>query len=403
MSDVALRMDRVYKKFSRGEKHDTLRDLIPALTRRALRRVARPFELKKEEFWALQDISFEIKKGESVGILGHNGAGKSTMLKHLSGIMRPTTGKIDVEGRLSALIEVGAGFHQDLTGRENVFLNGVILGMTRDEIRRKFDEIVEFSGLADFIDTPVKRYSSGMYARLGFSVAAHMEPDILIIDEVLSVGDFVFQAKGVAKMKSVLNSGATVIFVSHNLRAIAELCKRSIMLAKGRLIADGPTSSVIHTYMEQMRGSRVDVQDKDVVIDSVIVRGTEGPRLDFASGDKAWVDVTLRAVRRAEKVACVIRFKDDKYNEIFNTATERLGIPPITLLPGETVTYSFDLNMHLAAGTFHLGVGAIRFDVDRIFDLVEPAASVFVRSPMDVRGAANLYPTVRRLDVAGAA
>src|SRR5882672_11090628 len=207
MTDVALRMDRVFKKFTKGERHDSLRDLIPALAKHVLRRVARPAELKKEEFWALQDISFEIKKGEAVGIIGHNGAGKSTMLKHLCGIMRPTSGTIAVNGRLSALIEVGAGFHQDLTGRENIVLNGVILGMTRAEIARKFDEIVEFSGLAEFIDTPVKRYSSGMYARLGFSVAAHLEPDILVIDEVLSVGDFVFQAKGVQKMRQIAASG----------------------------------------------------------------------------------------------------------------------------------------------------------------------------------------------------
>ena len=190
-SPVALRMEHVYKKFKRGERHDSLRDLIPALFRRAVSKVAMVPELKEQEFWALRDVYFDIAKGEAVGIIGHNGAGKSTMLKHLAGIMRPTRGESRSNGRLSALIEVGAGFHQDLTGRENVFLNGVILGMSRAEIARKFDEIVEFSGLADFIDTPVKRYSSGMFARLGFSVAAHLDPDILIIDEVLSVGDFV--------------------------------------------------------------------------------------------------------------------------------------------------------------------------------------------------------------------
>src|SRR5689334_17224375 len=226
MSDVALSMDHVYKKFSRGERHDSLRDLLPALARGALRRAVRPFELKKEEFWALNDVSFEIRRGEAVGIIGHNGAGKSTMLKHLSGIMKPTSGRISVNGRLSALIEVGAGFHPDLTGRDNVYLNGVILGMSRTEVRRKFDEIVDFSGMKDFIDMPVKRYSSGMYARLGFAVAAHLEPDILIIDEVLSVGDYLFQAKGVAKMKSIAANGSTVIFVSHNLGAVADLCPR---------------------------------------------------------------------------------------------------------------------------------------------------------------------------------
>src|SRR5690606_16154390 len=223
MSSVALSMSHVYKKFLKGERHDSLRDLIPALAKRTLRLRRDPLALQKQEFWALQDISFEIGRGEAVAFIGNNGAGKSTLLKLLSGILTPTLGTLTVNGRLSALIEVGAGFHQDLTGRENVFLNGVILGMKRQEIRRKFDEIVEFAGLEQFIDTPVKRYSSGMYARLGFSVAAHLEPDILVIDEVLSVGDYAFQMKSLDKMRSVLKSGATVIFVSHNLRAVADL------------------------------------------------------------------------------------------------------------------------------------------------------------------------------------
>jgi lipopolysaccharide transport system ATP-binding protein len=394
MSDIALRMERVYKKFARGEKHDTLRDLIPALTRRVLHRVARPVELRDQEFWALRDISFEIRKGESVGIIGHNGAGKSTLLKHLSGIMRPTLGEIEVNGRLSALIEVGAGFHQDLTGRENVFLNGVILGMSRAEIKRKFDEIVDFSGLREFIDTPVKRYSSGMYARLGFAVAVHMEPDILIIDEVLSVGDFVFQAKGLEKMRSVLNSGASVIFVSHNLRAVAELCKRTIMLSKGTMVEDGPTSKVIQTYMQQMRAERKESVDADVVVESVTVRGRDGPRLDFEAGESAWLDVTIRANRDVPNLDCAVRLKDDRYAEIFNTSSQRLGLPAISMAAGEVRKFRFELQLHLAQGTFHLGVGICRWDMQRVYDLAEPVASMFIRSPIDVRGAANLYPRV---------
>ena len=198
MTERALGMNHVFKRFRRGEKHDSLRDLIPSLVKRAVLK-DRERSLAPQEFWVLNDISFDVKRGETLGIIGHNGAGKSTMLKHLSGLMVPTRGSIDVKGVLSALIEVGAGFHPDLTGRENVFLNGVILGMTRAEVKRKFDEIVEFAGLEEFIDTPVKRYSSGMFARLGFSVAAHLEPDILVIDEVLSVGDIAFQRKGIER------------------------------------------------------------------------------------------------------------------------------------------------------------------------------------------------------------
>jgi lipopolysaccharide transport system ATP-binding protein len=397
MSDVALRMDQVYKKFKRGERHDSLRDLIPALARRAVKRMTGPGELKAEEFWSLRNISYEIKKGEAVGIIGHNGAGKSTMLKHLSGIMKPTRGKIEVNGRLSALIEVGAGFHQDLTGRENVFLNGVILGMTRDEIRRKFDAIVDFAGIAEFIDTPVKRYSSGMYARLGFSVAAHMEPDILIIDEVLSVGDFAFQAKGVQKMRSVAKSGATVVFVSHNLRAMADLCPRSLLLKKGELIEDGETSKVIHTYMTQLQSQQQHDTSQDVVIDSVKVRGANGPRFDFRSGEKCWVEITVRAVRPIQRVAAVLHILDDKYYEVFNTSSERLGLPPLTLKEGESHTYEFELDLHLANGSFHLRTFLFRYDIERAYADINPAATLFITSPLDVRGAANLYPTVRLL------
>src|SRR3954467_5331388 len=229
MSEYSLRLDHVYKRFRRGEKHDSLRDLIPSLVRRAVN-PDRERALAPEEFWVLNHISFDLKRGETLGVIGHNGAGKSTMLKHLSGIMEPTRGKIEVNGRLSALIEVGAGFHPDLTGRENVYLNGVILGMSRAEVKRKFDEIVEFAGLEEFIDTPVKRYSSGMFARLGFSVAAHLDPDILLVDEVLSVGDYSFQRKCVERMTQVIENGTTVVFISHNLRAIGNLCARSLLL-----------------------------------------------------------------------------------------------------------------------------------------------------------------------------
>ena len=210
-ADIVLQVENVSKKFVRGEIHDSLRDLIPAMVARLTGR-SRPSAAKKD-FWALQNVNFELTRGEAFGIIGSNGAGKSTILKLITGIMKPTTGHITVTGKLSALIEVGAGFHPDLTGRENIYLNGTILGMKKAEIDRKFDAIVEFSGLADFIDTPVKRYSTGMYARLGFSVAAHVDPDILIVDEVLSVGDVVFQNRCLERMNTILRSGATVIFV----------------------------------------------------------------------------------------------------------------------------------------------------------------------------------------------
>jgi len=249
---AVLRMDHVYKKFRKGERHDSLRDLIPALAKRAVKRLSAPPQLRAEEFWALHDVSFEIHRGEAVGIIGHNGAGKSTMLKHLSGLIKPTRGHIEVRGSLSALIEVGAGFHPDLTGRENVFINGAILGMSRSEVQRKFDDIVAFSELGDFIDTPVKRYSSGMYVRLAFAVAAHLEPDILVVDEVLAVGDAEFQKKCMSKMQDVAGGmGRTVLFVSHNMVAVQSLCEKALLLERGRVKAAGTVASVVATYISQ--------------------------------------------------------------------------------------------------------------------------------------------------------
>jgi lipopolysaccharide transport system ATP-binding protein len=211
-----------------------------------------------EEFWALQNVSFEIKRGEVVGIIGRNGAGKSTLLKILSRITEPTKGRITLRGRVASLLEVGTGFHSELTGRENIFLNGAILGMTRREIRRKFDEIVEFAGVERFLDTPVKRYSSGMYVRLAFAVAAHLEPEILVVDEVLAVGDAEFQKKCLGKMRDVSRQdGRTVLFVSHNLAAVADLTSRAIVLSGGKVFADGPVNEAISAYLSQASSAQV--------------------------------------------------------------------------------------------------------------------------------------------------
>src|SRR3954470_14950655 len=321
MSEYSLRLNHVFKRFRRGERHDSLRDLIPSLVKRAVRRDSER-ALDAQEFWVLNDISFDLRKGETLGIIGHNGAGKSTMLKHLSGIMEPTRGSIEVNGRLSALIEVGAGFHPDLTGRENVFLNGVILGMSRAEVKRKFDEIVDFAGIEEFIDTPVKRYSSGMFARLGFSVAAHLEPDILVIDEVLSVGDFAFQRKGLEKMRAIAKSGATVIFVSHNLQAVAEFCQRAILLEKGRVIADGPTGQVVRRYLDTASNHENRIAQGPVRVATTTISGADGPTGRFAAGQKARVSVGIEAMQQVEKVAVVIDVFNTDFYEVFNTSSE---------------------------------------------------------------------------------
>ncbi|MEM9830568.1 MAG: polysaccharide ABC transporter ATP-binding protein [Bacteroidota bacterium] len=244
MSDVAISVENISKRYLIGDTSSgSLREVLTGF-------FSNQGSQKTEEFWALKDISFEVKRGEAIGIIGKNGAGKSTLLKVLSRITEPTTGRIEIDGRVSSLLEVGTGFHPELTGRENVFLNGTILGMSRDEIKAKFDEIVDFSGVEKFLDTPVKRYSSGMKVRLAFAVAAHLEPEILIVDEVLAVGDAEFQSKCLGKMRDVAGEGRTILFVSHNMGAVKSLCQRGIFLQQGKVAKTGTASEAVDYYLE---------------------------------------------------------------------------------------------------------------------------------------------------------
>jgi lipopolysaccharide transport system ATP-binding protein len=255
MLDLAIKAEGLSKKYRIGQQHssvDTLRDHLA----HGLKTLwTRGWRIPRETIWALQDVSFEVREGEVLGIIGRNGAGKTTLLRVLSRITEPTAGYADISGRVGSLLEVGTGFHAELTGRENVFLNGAILGMRRGEIVRKFDEIVEFSGIEKFIDTPVKRYSSGMFVRLAFSVAAHLEPEILIVDEVLAVGDADFQKRCLGKMESFGQAGRTVLFVSHSMPTIARLCPRLILLDRGRVADDGPAERVIGHYLHGEQGT----------------------------------------------------------------------------------------------------------------------------------------------------
>jgi len=272
-TDVMIRVEGLGKKYSihheQSERYTALRDVVARQAkaagrllnpftlagqlRKAQRQVAQEHSASEEEFWALKDVSFEIRRGERVGIIGRNGAGKSTLLKILSRITEPTTGRVEIRGRVASLLEVGTGFHPELTGRENIYLNGAILGMTRREIRTKFDEIVHFAEVEKFLDTPVKRYSSGMYVRLAFAVAAHLEPEILVVDEVLAVGDASFQKKCLGKMNDVADKeGRAILFVSHQMGAIQHLCNRALILKDGRLINDSPSvAKAIKIYLQE--------------------------------------------------------------------------------------------------------------------------------------------------------
>ncbi|MDH5738842.1 MAG: ABC transporter ATP-binding protein [Nitrospira sp.] len=266
MGDIAIRVEGIGKQYRMGkaEKYKTLRDTLASGFTAPFRAVGRLLgggEANEagldEQFWALKEVSFEVKQGEVIGVIGGNGAGKSTLLKILSRITEPTTGFAEIHGRVGSLLEVGTGFHPELTGRENTYLNGAILGMTRKEIAKKFDEIVAFSEVDKFIDTPVKHYSSGMYLRLAFAVAAHLEPEILIIDEVLAVGDAGFQRKCLGKMGAVAKEGRTVLFVSHNMGAITQLCETAVQLEKGKLKRSGTATEVVDAYLSSVVGTEL--------------------------------------------------------------------------------------------------------------------------------------------------
>jgi lipopolysaccharide transport system ATP-binding protein len=257
MSEIAVRTEKLGKAYTLGMNrrgYGTLRESVVDAARRSVQRIAgrHPERPAEDTLWALRDLSLTVGRGEVVGLIGHNGAGKTTLLKILSRITEPTSGWADVTGRVGSLLEVGTGFHPELTGRENIFLNGAILGMRRAEIRRRFDEIVEFAEIARFLDTPVKRYSSGMSVRLAFAVAAHLETEILLVDEVLAVGDAAFQRKSLAKMSEVAMEGRTVLFVSHNLATIRSLCERGVLLERGKVLADGPVTDAIDSYLRKL-------------------------------------------------------------------------------------------------------------------------------------------------------
>jgi len=271
MSDVVIRVEDLSKKYIIGHNqqrgYKTLREVITSSARsltHLFHTQTSKQEAQYEEFWALKDVSFEVKRGEVIGIIGRNGAGKSTLLKILSRITEPTTGEIRIKGRIASLLEVGTGFHPELTGRENIFLNGAILGMRKAEITQKFDEIVDFSGVEKFIDTPVKHYSSGMYTRLAFAVAAHLQPEILLIDEVLAVGDIEFQKKCIGKMESVAKEGRTIVVVSHSVTTVKTLCSSAILLENGQMRDNSSVDSVIAGYLNGNQPNKAEIIINDI-------------------------------------------------------------------------------------------------------------------------------------------
>jgi len=358
MSRAPIAFENVWKKFRRGERHDSLRDLIPSLLRRA---VARDGDgLTKEEFWATRDVSFTVNAGEALGIIGPNGAGKSTVLKLLTRILKPTRGRAEVRGRVGALIEVAAGFHPDLTGRENVFLQGALMGMKQAEIGRKFDEIVAFAGVSEFIDTPVKRYSSGMNARLGFAIAAHLDPDVLLIDEVLSVGDARFQERCVERMRALRARGIPLVFVSHNLTAVLDLCSRALLIDHGRVRFDGAPAAAIQEYRsvtshrdaESTTGSDIHIAGVEAFDD----RGR--PVQAIETGAALTIRIHYRARRPVERphFAVDLYRGDGVYCHGTNTRLARLDLGT---LDGEGHVDLVIAHVRLLPGCYSLSVGIL--------------------------------------------
>lgn len=420
MDDIAIRVEGIGKKYRIGkiEKYKTLRDSIASAIGAPFQRARKLFQGGGEDdaesdqtFWALEDISFEVKQGEVIGVIGGNGAGKSTLLKILSRIAEPTVGFAEIHGRVGSLLEVGTGFHPELTGRENTYLNGAILGMKRADIERKFDEIVVFSEVEKFIDTPVKHYSSGMYLRLAFSVAAHLEPEILLVDEVLAVGDAGFQKKCLGKMGSVAKEGRTVLFVSHNLGAITQLCGRAVQLEKGRLKRVGPSVEVVNTYLSSLFGTEVksswsvessQLNDSEVRFTSARLLSSDGrPRSVVNFNDSLIVEIAYDLKVPIRDLSVTFHLYDSMNNIVFESIDTDMpewsgrvrdpgryrataAIPPCLLRPGRYylsfVSYvqgknSFKLFQHLE--------GALTFDVSEVEYTFHPGRFGIVSPVLD--------------------
>ena len=388
MSIRRVIFDGVWKQFCRGERHDSLRDLLPSLVRRAL---GRQPAVSEDVFWAVKDVSFEVMAGEALGIIGRNGAGKSTVLKLLTRILKPTRGSCAVVGRSGALIEIAAGFHPDLTGRENVYLQGAIMGMRRSEIAARFDEIIEFAGVERFVDTQVKRYSSGMNARLGFSIAAHLNPDVLLIDEVLSVGDMAFQEKCQSRMQQFRDEGAAIVFVSHHLPAVAQLCNKVLLLDQGSAVQLGTPSLVIAEYC---RGNRVS-DENDVVIKARL-RRERADRVDdtfeVVPGERLHLDVTVEfRVDTLQATIGVVVWDLARELYVYGASSDFVGVPPVRARQGDVRTFSFTFDANLTRGLYALEVNVVDTDRHRFLGIARGITHFQVVEHISYDGIANLY------------
>ncbi len=380
MSDTVVRVENLSKRYILGhqkqEGYTTLRDSIANGAKGLLKPFQRGSQSAKpssEEFWALKDVSFEINQGDRVGIIGRNGAGKSTLLKILSRIVEPTSGQIGIKGRVASLLEVGTGFHPELTGRENISLNGAILGMSKAEINRKFDEIVAFAEVEKFLDTPVKRYSSGMYVRLAFSVAAHLEPEILIVDEVLAVGDAQFQKKCLGKMEAVGKEGRTIIFVSHSMGAITTLCDKVVFLEKGSVREIGEVDRIANIYLSELFENTVDDlsqlrmsgMGKEIFFTDIQLVSDNNPNLLF--GEDLNFVLTVKSSINMNDLILGASIYNNSGNCVGSLLTEDI----FSIKTDETLSVNLKISAtNLAPGNYYASFGLGQKDTQMVFDAI---------------------------------
>ncbi len=395
MSEPSIIFDNVSKRFSKGFISDSLRDALIKPFKGIFSKDRDSASKENNEFWALKDVSFEVKPGEVLGIIGPNGSGKSTSLKLLSRILRPDQGRVLVNGRVGAMIELGAGFNPDLTGKENVFLNGSILGMKKEEIQERYDEIVEFAGIQKFMDMPVKWYSSGMYARLGFATAAHTNPQVLLVDEVLSVGDISFQKKCIDKMHKFKKDGIPVVFISHNMQAIASLCTKLILLKSGVLISSGPTEEVLADYLKNYGSSSKNGATGNIILHNGLLFSELGDKRSlFKSNEKGYVEFCIGFKDDFQKiyVSLFVRKKDG--TRVFGLDTTRFFGKHLSVEKGQNISFKIQLTFNLVPGEYVVGTSV--FDVSgprkELLIYSETFANVLVEDSIGYYGIAHLEP-----------
>jgi lipopolysaccharide transport system ATP-binding protein len=408
----AIKVENLSKRYELGARapsQQTLRDALVETARRF--NPFAPSGVRRQpvdELWALDQVNFELQPGEVVGVIGRNGAGKSTLLKILSRITEPTSGRVEIYGRVGSLLEVGAGFHPELSGRENIFLNGAVLGMRRAEIAQRFDEIVAFAEVERFIDTPVKRYSSGMYLRLAFAVAAHLEPEILVVDEVLAVGDAAFQQKCLNKMGAVARQGRTVLFVSHNLAAVRHLCQRGITLGAGKVVFDGPAGEAVRNYLAgseaaahrmsdslSLTNAQSNPQQRFEVTKVEVLDENGHVRRSLATGDYARFRIEWRADEVVEKAGVELGIHTLEGVPVIHYSTRPVSVVDVRFEPGRNVIECEFPNFPLAAGRYYLAVGLTRPMIEWLYR--DDQFALFTVDPGDVFNSGMPLTTTRAL------